>query len=225
MRALPASIDARLADPAFVAVDLLYLGEPSGGGPEYHWTNAPASLSWDGETWTQRPFRLSELVSDLSGAQAVDLDFLNVDQVITALVLGEGIRDRTVRLYEAWLDVDDTSTVLDAYVTLSGRAGRMEISEEVPDGAAARATLTVIPNSDLGATSGPRESFSLNCRYRDFKGPRCKYSGPETTCDRTFAQCTAYANTINFGGFRHAPTPGSKFLWGGSSVGDEGSRG
>jgi len=34
-----------------------------------------------------------------------------------------------------------------------------------------------------------------------FKGPRCKYSGDQIVCNRTFSRCKELANTPNFGGF------------------------
>jgi len=40
-----------------------------------------------------------------------------------------------------------------------------------------------------------------HCRYEEFKGSLCKYSGGQTECDRTFTQCIAYGNEANFGGF------------------------
>jgi len=61
----------------------------------------------------------------------------------------------------------------------------------------------------LGASNPYRMRSPTNrmlktfCSHRTFKGSRCQYTGPDTTCDRTLAECRNKNNSINFGG-----TPG-----------------
>jgi phage-related protein len=58
----------------------------------------------------------------------------------------------------------------------------------------------------LGAPSPFRVRFPRNrilkdyCRWR-FKSTECGYSGGETTCDKTLAQCRLRSNSARFGGF------------------------
>jgi len=60
----------------------------------------------------------------------------------------------------------------------------------------------------LGSSNPLRQRFPLYtymahyCNWvQHFKGAECKYAGAETTCNGTWVQCQAYANTSNFGGF------------------------
>ena len=45
------------------------------------------------------------------------------------------------------------------------------------------------------------------CRFK-FKGPQCKYTGSETSCGHTFAECRARGNQARFGGEPSIPTSG-----------------
>jgi len=58
----------------------------------------------------------------------------------------------------------------------------------------------------------PRNKIWRNtCRYKEFKGTLCKYSGGETSCDRTLDTCrNTMNNSINFGG---APGVGTKGIF------------
>lgn len=58
-----------------------------------------------------------------------------------------------------------------------------------------------------------------SCRWMEFKGTRCGYAGSETWCDRSYARCTALANTDNFGGFRWLPSLENKDIWWGRTQG------
>lgn len=49
-------------------------------------------------------------------------------------------------------------------------------------------------------------TFSGSCRWVVFKGPYCKYTGSGTECDRSYSQCEANQNEVNFGGFRWLPS-------------------
>ena len=48
-------------------------------------------------------------------------------------------------------------------------------------------------------------TFSGSCRWSVFKGPDCKYAGTGTECDRSYSQCEANQNEVNYGGFRWLP--------------------
>lgn len=54
---------------------------------------------------------------------------------------------------------------------------------------------------------------SSTCRWQEFKGEECGYSGAETWCDRTYERCYALSNQANFGGFRWLPRIMNKTIW------------
>ncbi len=60
---------------------------------------------------------------------------------------------------------------------------------------------------------------SSSCRWKQFKGPECGYSGNADWCDRTYARCSALDNTANFGGFRWLPDIQDKAIWWGRTKG------
>jgi hypothetical protein len=69
--------------------------------------------------------------------------------------------------------------------------------------------LEIIAAAGLNSRSGLQQGDSL-CRLV-YKGARCKYSGTEDTCPRTFDACENRAggdNSANFRGARFAPAPG-----------------
>jgi lambda family phage minor tail protein L len=66
---------------------------------------------------------------------------------------------------------------------------------------------------NLGASNPYSRRFPGNrilknfCRYKRFKGPRCQYAGPATTCDRSLKRCRQLDNSTRYGGF---PVVGSE---------------
>lgn len=54
--------------------------------------------------------------------------------------------------------------------------------------------------------------FADFCSYREFKGPRCKYVGGFTTCNRRFADCRERSNSSRFGGCPGLRVDGVRFL-------------
>lgn len=55
--------------------------------------------------------------------------------------------------------------------------------------------------SPLDRRFPPDRYYGSTCRYKFFKGSECKYSGSQTTCDRSLNTCRSYSNQTNFGGF------------------------
>jgi len=54
---------------------------------------------------------------------------------------------------------------------------------------------------------------SPSCRWDDFKGTECAYTGTGTWCDRTYARCGSLGNAENFGGCRWLPSIEDKEIW------------
>lgn len=62
-------------------------------------------------------------------------------------------------------------------------------------------------------TQRPLALHSVSCRWKDFKGIECGYSGAATWCDRTYTRCVELGNSDNFGGFRWLPSIMDKEFW------------
>lgn len=54
--------------------------------------------------------------------------------------------------------------------------------------------------------------ISKYCNWK-FKSVECKYSGTKTTCLRTWEDCTAHANTSNFGGYPGLTSDGFRIVY------------
>jgi phage-related protein len=55
------------------------------------------------------------------------------------------------------------------------------------------------------SAQSPNTTFDVNCQWL-FKDERCQYSGVGTFCDKTFATCDGYGNTLRFGGYPSIPS-------------------
>lgn len=210
MRTLPAAIIARFGDHRIRAPFLL---EILGGAVPLHWTDAPFSITYGGNTYVQQWFDVGDIVVDSDGNEVVELVFPDVDRIIRGLLFAEDWSFRPATLRTVWLD--DDRSIIDAYIVADGRAdgGRMNFEDESEP-----VTISIAPDTDAEGSPGPAQEYSYACRYVDkFKGLQCAYSGPGTTCDGTVAQCTAYGNMARYGGFPFAPTPGTKIKVGGGT--------
>lgn len=208
MRELPAGIQSRVGNSHYRATELIELSAPVGGGNVYRWTTWPVPLTYEGNVYTPMPVTPSDIVSDATMTTHAELRFADVDQTIRAIVWNEGTHDRRVTVLEAWINESD-DTVVGAFAPIIGKCGRVSLDER-----SATLTIQVIGLTSHG-TMGPKENFAINCRYRDFKGARCKYAGAELECNRTWTRCTELANTANFGGFPYAPRPSEVVYFGG----------
>ncbi len=55
------------------------------------------------------------------------------------------------------------------------------------------------------STLSPNTTYDVNCQWA-FKDSRCRYSGGETNCDKTFSSCQARSNETRFGGYPSIPS-------------------
>jgi len=133
--------------------------------------------------------------------------------------LAGGLRAFEVTFWEAWLDVATFPSPVPAEVRAVA-VMRVEAAEW--DRSAIVLTLGPAANPVLSRL--PFREYQTICTYRTFKGAQCGYTGAETTCDRTYAACTARSNTARFGGFLTFPsetvTVTSQWSQGGVSMSD-----
>jgi phage-related protein len=152
------------------------------------------NITWDGETWYAYPFELGDLSESKEGEiPTVSLGVWDIDRKITPIIDqydgGIGAEANIYIVHSDHLDLSDPELhepfeIIDVSIDHMNKI-----------------------NFNLGAEnltnyrSPPDIFLKGHCRYKEFKGPYCKYSGSEETCDRTFIQCREYGNQTNFGGF------------------------
>jgi hypothetical protein len=96
MRTLPPALLAQtLTEPTYL-IEL-------GFDPRLYFTNGK-SETWNGHNWTEGPISISGLSTDATGALSMTVTMLNHDLTFGALVLGQGARDRSVRVWIAPTD-------------------------------------------------------------------------------------------------------------------------
>ena len=98
-----------------------------------------------------------------------------------------------------WVILDNIGKVIASIIIFSGtidhwyyEPGRMSV------------TAASIFNRWAQETSA---LYSESCRWKVFKGTECKYTGSNSSCDRTYDECdNSHGNAANFGGFRWLPS-------------------
>jgi hypothetical protein len=194
-------------DPALV----VHLIELQGAVPHY-WTDAPIDLTYNGQTYSHIPFVLGDITTSVNGDQLASIYFDEQQQLIQGFDVNEGMRDRTITIYEVRIDGTDLVTVR-SINPVAGPGTTEGIEFDETDDASV-GVLSIRPQS-LG-TSGPRSEYQLTC-INGYKDARCKYAGGIPDCDRTYDGpngCVAHTNQPNFRGSRHALPPGSTVDWG-----------
>ncbi|MCP3683865.1 MAG: hypothetical protein GY861_14365 [bacterium] len=159
-------------------------------------------ITWNGNTWTSAKFTLSGLTETQdSTIPSITLSFIDLYRTVLPLIeANDGIAGAV-----AWIGIVDS-------LFLANTTPKVQYSLEV---VSCQITDKYTVGINLGAENLMNRRCPLNrylknhCRYKTFKGARCKYPGAEIVCDRTFSQCSAYSNTLNFGG---APGIGSSGL-------------
>jgi hypothetical protein len=214
MKPLDTYINAHLGDgnDGVNHITAFLLCELVGESATYRFTDAPIAIAWDGHTWLNVSFTISEMVADGEGELSCSVTFEDASKVIRAIAFAENLQDNSITVWEAWAD-PATNVVQGVDVIAQGITDGVRCMGE--DTGIPTAVVTV--RSVYGASGqavGPTQEYLRNCRYFIFKGPQCKYAGGATSCDRLYSTCLTLANTINFGGFRFALDPGEKVQWG-----------
>jgi hypothetical protein len=205
---LPGAITAHLNDDPYLAVHLIELQ----GSVVHRWTDAPVDLVFGGNTFLHAAsFDLGDITTSSDGDQTASIEFDEESQLLQTLAFTEGVRDRTITIWEAWVDPADGVTVLAVQVIAGpGTTEGVEfIEQDSPIG-----TLLMRPSYSGSSGTGPRNKYERDC-INGYKDARCKYSGGLTTCDRTYTDCTAHTNTLNFRGNRFALVAPKPITWGG----------
>jgi len=152
------------------------------------------NITWNGETWNAASFILGDIDEEKEGnSNTTDLTIVDISRTISPLLdLYDGGVGATVTAYilhADHLDNAEPELEVDFYI-LKTTVDYMN-----------RITFR-LGGENLSKTRSPQDRYLKgHCRYQEFKGTLCGYSGGETECNRTFAQCRSYGNQVQFGGF------------------------
>jgi phage-related protein len=152
------------------------------------------NIAWDGETWYAFPFSLSDIEESKDAEiPEVSLTIFDIERRIIPLIdtYGGGIgASLWVRIvHSAYLD-NNTPEFEHEFEIIAVSVGH-DFSVKFTLGA-----------ENLSNKRSPVSRYIKgHCRYKEFKGNRCGYSGDATDCNRTFERCRELGNQHRFGGF------------------------
>ena len=149
-------------------------------------------ITYNGNTWTAFPFKLSPVESNSDGQiPQVTLNVCNITRLLTPYLesLDGGI-DSTVKVI-----VVNNGLLDEDYSDLE-----LEFSVMGCDVDAYWVTWTLGMVNPLNRRFPLYRFLANHCNWI-FGGAECGYAGAATTCNRSFDDCVARANTANFGGF------------------------
>lgn len=149
-------------------------------------------ISWNGYLWQAFAFELDDMEESSEGkVPSLTLRVANVNRMVQGYVerLPEGGLDSTVTLFLVHSgNLTETTVPTFRFSIVSVECTALWVS------------------FGLGAENPflrrlPRNLFRADaCRWR-FRDARCGYTGPGTSCDKTFARCVSLGNAERFGGF------------------------
>jgi len=177
--------------------------------------NAPDTFEVDwiqigGPLFSPLPFSMDPI--QYSSVRIVDqarIKVDNLDSVMTALFVGGTPEGSEAVIELGLIDADGCLAGGETVTLFEGT-----IDAWVLDEGTVKITL-----ASLMARWSQRtlSTHSASCRWKDFKGTECGYSGSEDWCDRTYTRCEALNNQAHFGGFRWLPSLMDKEIWWGRS--------
>lgn len=103
----------------------------------------------------------------------------------------EDLHGKVVRIWQGFLDIAQTEANLGAL--FEGEIDRVSFNESA-------IVIDLKGNIKYLDREGLSRTFSIYCPFK-FKERQCGYTGPDETCDKSFADCTSKGNTRSFGGF------------------------
>ena len=184
------------------------------GGTIFNICNNTEDVIWpvtDGDTYIAFPFKIDDIEETAKEVPQVVIRVSNVSRIMQGYMEDEdGMVDAEVSLRVVHTTHVTTDTL---GVGINNATPEVSLFWEVMDSHVDSMWASFV----LGASTPyrlrfPRSRMLINyCRYRNFKGARCQYSGVETTCDRSLGTCRdTYNNSIHFGG---APGVGSRGIY------------
>ena len=149
---------------------------------------------------------------DISFGVGMTVSELNItiddtDQLISAILLGEDVRNCTAKLYigvvTAAADPNPSEIITQEF--MRGIVSGWELSGD-------NVAKITIKNEMVLWSKKTLRTCQASCPWL-FKGTECTYSGDESWCDQSYDRCSELVNTDNFGGFRFLPSLMQKEIW------------
>jgi len=206
-RVISADIQAQLESNQLFPFFLFEYVDNDGNYMQYTSLDVSQTFTYSGGpsgTYSPLGFEFEEITYSIGNVvdnASVRID--NLDQVQTALFVGDVLQGNTAALYVGVLSPSGTDL------------GTLKIFEGELDSWQLDETELVITVASLFSKWNARssEKHSSSCRWKVFGGNECQYAGDQTWCDRSYTRCVFLANTQHFGGFRFLPAIENEVVW------------
>jgi phage-related protein len=184
-----------------------------------------ASLSYGGETYLAAKVKRASIDSSIDGGpQKVNIKISNINRYYSAIIASEGdVLTNSVCSIDEVIYVPpghDQLLLEDNGALKLEDGGYLLLENDYIIGSSINIFEGYMNNIQLTETEfsfdvekvlggysaqSPNTTFDVNCQWL-FKDERCQYSGVGTFCDKTFATCDGYGNTLRFGGYPSIPS-------------------
>jgi phage-related protein len=154
---------------------------------------------WNSHTYVPFPFEFDEISEGTVGeTSSVNLKIANASRAIE-LYLQE---------YDTYVKTNGPAPItltlsvvnsLNLYLTTA--EVEYEFTLKKPSSGPLWATFALSGDNLFNIRFPLNRMYKNRCRYREFKGDRCGYTGVETTCDRSLSRCRELSNSERYGGF------------------------
>jgi len=207
MRNFDADISAELEKENFRFFFLLELQLAS----TYRFNDIDINIYHGGNLFSPRTFSFNSLSGSANlSVESFDIDIDDTDQVMSALLLGEDVRNKIAILY---FGVIETTAPTEMHIQeyIRGIVGGWELEGD------GNCRINITNEMVLWNKKCLRPQSS-SCPWT-FKGTECTYAGAETWCDQSYERCTTLSNSNQFGGERFMPSIIEKEIWWGRQRG------
>lgn len=200
MKTLPGVMKTDLESQKYKQALLVYMDLP---GEELRYTSWSNRLFYNSREYLSRGMELGSInFSSTHIVDKVSIKFDDVDRALYATLSGNNSGAYPVILTLAVLD--SIGKIAATLVVFDGTVDEWFYEP----GSTEVVCASVFAQWARVTTS----RFSASCRWRDFRGTECQYTGSGIDCDRTYTTCFNFGNQEHFGGFRFTPSMINKRL-------------
>ena len=208
MRTLPQALITELAGGVNEANFLIYLIDIETATPKYL-TNADQKIYYESKVyvpWGMDFGGVEYSISPTVDKVSVDLD--NTDEAFSQLMQTTELRGKRFLMRIAALD-QNMGVIGAPVIPFDGILDTCRAKKK-------NFKMDVFNHMILWKKKIPRRTHQPTCTWTFKDSVTCKYAGATATCDKSWEECVAMGNSLNFGGFRWLPSLADKSIWWGS---------
>jgi len=178
-------------------------------GLEQRYTDCDIPLIISGEFYYPRKFSFEAIRYSMNNVvDQLKLKVDDIDEVLKQPFADAVVQGTTVELKQALLD-SNRNVLSGEFTMFEGEIDAWDLDETDVN--------MTIASQFVQWSQQTLSRHSASCRWKEFAGTECGYSGDDKWCDRSYTRCQALNNTANFGGFRFLPALMDKEVWWGST--------